>query len=87
MPVNLTKNAIEAISVGDLNLKPLVQVLEIRPVSSVQERYRILVSDGVDTRQALLAVHLNLKIKSKELRIGSVVQLVEYICSVVQNRQ
>uniref|UniRef100_A0A1D1YP03 Replication protein A subunit n=1 Tax=Anthurium amnicola TaxID=1678845 RepID=A0A1D1YP03_9ARAE len=89
MAVNLTPNAIAAVTGGDLNLKPLVQVLEIRAIRSgaAQERYRLLVSDGGATQQALLAAQLNDRVRSGSLREGSVVQLVEYVCSSAQNRQ
>ncbi|MQL96812.1 hypothetical protein Taro_029488 [Colocasia esculenta] len=87
MAVNLTRNAIAAVMGGDLNLKPLVQVLEVRPIRSAQERYRLVVSDGGATQQALLAAQLNDRVRSGALRRGSVVQLVEYVCSSVQNRQ
>lgn len=87
MAVNLTRNAIAAVMAGDLNLKPLVQVLEVRAIRSAQERYRLVVSDGGATQQALLAAQLNDQVRSGALRQGSVVQLVEYVCSSVQDGQ
>lgn len=87
MAVNLTRNAIAAVMGGDLNLKPLVQVLDIRSVRSAQERFRLVVSDGGCTQPALLAAQLNDRVKSGALQKGSVVQLIEYVCSSVQNTQ
>ncbi|CAA6659335.1 unnamed protein product [Spirodela intermedia] len=87
MAVNLTRNAIAAVMGGDLNLKPLVQVLDIKSVISAQERFRLVVSDGGCTQQALLAAQLNGRVKSGAVQKGSVVQLIEYVCSSVQNTQ
>ncbi|KAL7096058.1 hypothetical protein ACP275_10G060200 [Erythranthe tilingii] len=87
MPVNLTANAITAINGGDVNLKPLVQVLDIKLIGSTQERYRLLLSDSVETQHAMLATQLNDRVKTGRVRKGSVIQLIEYICSTVQNRK
>ncbi|ONK66128.1 uncharacterized protein A4U43_C06F4430 [Asparagus officinalis] len=86
MPPILTVNGISKVNAGDLNLKPVVQVIELKAVGS-GERYRILVSDGSETQQALLATQLNEIVKGGRLKIGSVVQLLEYICSTVQSRR
>ncbi|KAK6139644.1 hypothetical protein DH2020_026608 [Rehmannia glutinosa] len=87
MPVNLSANAISAINGGDVNSKPLVQVLDIKLIGSTQERYRLLLSDSVETQHAMLATQLNDRVKSGRVRKGSVIQLIEYICSTVQNRK
>ncbi|CAH9143687.1 unnamed protein product [Cuscuta epithymum] len=86
-PVNLTANAVQAIIAGDLNSKPLVQVLDIKLIGTKQERYRLLLSDSVSTQQAMLATQLNDRVNTGRIRKGSVVQLIEYICSTVQNRK
>lgn len=87
MPVSLTPNAIAAINGGDVNSKPLVQVLDIKLIGNSQERYRFLISDAVATQQAMLATQLNDRVKSGEVRKGSVIQLIDYICSTIQNRR
>lgn len=87
MPINLTRNAIAAILEGDVNSKPLVQVLDIKSIAQNQERYRFILSDTVSTHQAMIATQLNDRVKSGQVRKGSVIQLIEYICSAVQNRQ
>ncbi|KAI4335240.1 hypothetical protein L6164_013904 [Bauhinia variegata] len=89
MSVNLTPNAIPAIFAGDVNSKPLVQVLDIKLISNKahQERYRLLLSDAVSTQQAMLATQLNDRVRTGRVKPGSVVQLIEYICSPVQNRK
>ncbi|KAK3040393.1 hypothetical protein RJ639_026798 [Escallonia herrerae] len=87
MPVNLTANAISAIIGGDVNSKPLVQVLDVKLIGSSQERYRLLLSDAASTQHAMLATQLNDRVKTGQVRVGSVVQLIDYICSTVQNRK
>ncbi|KAK7363285.1 hypothetical protein VNO77_05421 [Canavalia gladiata] len=89
MSVNLTPNAIPAIVAGYLNSKPLVQVLDIKliPNSKQQERYRILLSDAVSSQHAMLATQLNDRVRTGRVKKGSVVQLIEYICSPIQNRK
>ncbi|EEF48016.1 replication factor A 1, rfa1, putative [Ricinus communis] len=87
MPVNLTPNAISMINGGDVNMKPLVQVVDIKQIGSAQERYRFLISDSVSTQHAMLATQLNDRVKHGFVKKGSVVQLIDYICSEVQNRK
>ncbi|KAL4589438.1 hypothetical protein LXL04_002345 [Taraxacum kok-saghyz] len=87
MPVNLSSNAIPAILAGDTNSKPLLQVLEIKLLGTSQERYRLILSDSVSTQQTMLATQLNDRVKTGAVQNGSVVQLIEYICSTVQNRK
>ncbi|KNA09576.1 hypothetical protein SOVF_151980 [Spinacia oleracea] len=87
MPINLTRNSLAAIMDGDINSKPLVQVLDIRLISSNQERYRLMLSDAVSTHQAMIAVQLNDRVNSGQVRKGSVIQLLEYICSAVKDRK
>lgn len=86
MPVNLTANAISAITAGDINAKPLVQVLDIKVIGT-QERYRLLISDGVLTQHAMLATQLNERVKTGRVLTGSVIQLIDYICSNVHSRK
>lgn len=87
MAASLTANAIAAVSGGDLNLKPVVQVLDVRLISAAQERYQMLVSDGAATQEALLAMQLSGLVKVGKVKKGSVIQLLEYISNVVQGRR
>jgi len=89
--VNLTENAIPAIISGDVNAKPLVQVLDVALVSntnnSQQQRYRLLISDAVLSHHAMLATQLNDRVRTGRVRKGSVVQLLDYICTPFKNRK
>lgn len=88
--VNLTKDAIAIVSSGEGDLKPVLQIADIRLVNTVQnttERYRMLLSDGTHLQQAMLATQMNHIIKSGKLQKGSIVQLTEFICNLIQNRK
>ncbi|KAL0015039.1 hypothetical protein SO802_002108 [Lithocarpus litseifolius] len=90
MAVNLTANAIAAIIAGDVNSKPLVQILDIKLIAAAaqpKERYRLLLSDAVSSQHAMLATQLSDRVKSGQVRKGSVVQLIDYICTSSQNRK
>ncbi|KAJ8566036.1 hypothetical protein K7X08_030513 [Anisodus acutangulus] len=87
MPINLTANAISAINAGDVNSNPVVQVLDIKLIGTTQERYRLTLSDFESTQQAMLATQLNDRVKTGRVRKTSVIRLIEYICSTVQNRK
>ncbi|KAM1055288.1 hypothetical protein FF1_028858 [Malus domestica] len=85
MPVNLTPNVIAAVIGGDLKLKLLVHVVDIKLIGR-QERYRFMVSDDVLSQHAMISSQLNDRIKTNRVQICSVVQLTEYICTVLHNR-
>ncbi|XP_039128729.1 LOW QUALITY PROTEIN: replication protein A 70 kDa DNA-binding subunit A-like [Dioscorea cayenensis subsp. rotundata] len=90
-PVVLTSGAITTISEGGAEgMKPMVQVHDIRLVNTAQntaERYRMMLSDGTHTQQAMLATQMNLIVKSGRFRKGSIVRLNEFICNVIQGRR
>nr|GEV39274.1 replication protein A 70 kDa DNA-binding subunit A [Tanacetum cinerariifolium] len=86
MPINLTANAIPKIMAGDTNQKPLLQILDITPIGHAKDRYRMLISDSVSTQSALIATQCNHLARNGHLRKGSVVQLIDYNCSPLQNR-
>lgn len=94
MSVNLTTNAIPAIISGDVNAKPLVQILDVALISnrntnykSQQQRYRLLLSDAVLSHHAMLATQLNDRVQTGRVLKGSVVQLLDYICTPLKNRK
>ncbi|XWS62261.1 hypothetical protein CRYUN_Cryun07bG0195000 [Craigia yunnanensis] len=80
-------------------LKPVLQVIELKEVQTTSknpqqqqqepkksERFRLLLSDGSLTQQGMLATNKNELVKSSKLQIGSIVQLTQYICNVIQDR-
>ncbi|CAN6245901.1 unnamed protein product [Urochloa humidicola] len=85
----LTPNAVTAILAGDTNLKPVVQVIDIRSIAvsgtpGSGPRFRAILSDGVAATQALFASQLCDLARSGLLRRGAVVQLLEYIINNVR---
>ncbi|KAA8521263.1 hypothetical protein F0562_011900 [Nyssa sinensis] len=94
MAINLTEGAIAMLSSGEAqgaDVKPVLQVADIRLVNTQQqlasnERYRILLSDGAHLQQGMLATQRNDLVKSERLRKGSIVQLTQFVCNVIQGR-
>ncbi|XP_031483992.1 replication protein A 70 kDa DNA-binding subunit A-like [Nymphaea colorata] len=89
MSVNLTRDAIAMVSEGKQDIKPVLQVYDIKLVMSqaANDRYRLLLSDGTHMQQSMLASQLNHYVKSGQLQKGSIVQMIEYICNTIQNRK
>ena len=84
---------------SEKELKPVLQVIELKEVlttsknpqqqqqeSKKSERFRLLLSDGSLTQQGMLATNKNELVKSSKLQVGSIVQLAQYICNVIQDR-
>lgn len=72
-------------------IKPVLQVSDVRLVNtqnqnSNNERYRILLSDGLFLQQAMLATQKNELVRTDKLQKGSIVQLTEFVCNVIQTR-
>jgi len=62
MAATLTANTITALNSGVVDLKPIVQVLDIKQIGSaqsMQECYRMVLSDRSFVQQAMLATQLN----------------------------
>lgn len=82
----LTPNAVAAAMAGDTNLKPVVQVVDLRSIAVTGgsgPRFRAIISDGVATGHALFASQLCDLARSGVVRRGSVVQLLDYIVNDV----
>ncbi|KAJ3688250.1 hypothetical protein LUZ61_017414 [Rhynchospora tenuis] len=91
MAHQLTSGAVAVISEGGGDgMQPVLQISDVRQVSTPQnttERYRMLLSDGAHTQQAMLATQLNSLVKEGNLQAGSIVQLHEYVCNQIQGRR
>lgn len=95
MPINLTEGAIAVLSGGDAqnsDIKPVLQVADIRLVNTARsqgdnERYRLLLSDGSFTQQGMLATQRNYLVHTGKLQKGSIVQLTQFVCNIIQNRR
>ena len=74
-------NAVDPAEIEDL--QPTVQLLSIKKVanardSSTADRYRIIVSDGVQFIQAMLATQLNDLVESSQIRRNVIVRLTKF---------
>ncbi|KAL6624800.1 hypothetical protein ACP70R_032121 [Stipagrostis hirtigluma subsp. patula] len=70
--------------------RPVLQVAEVARVaggSTAAERYRLVLSDGVHSQLAVVATSLNRLVSDGALRRGSVVRVLDYICSAVLGRR
>ncbi|KAK9052770.1 hypothetical protein SSX86_029400 [Deinandra increscens subsp. villosa] len=93
MALKLTKGALSLISTGNwqaTDMKPVLQVLQIRRVQTTtenQERYRLVLSDGsIDEKDAMLATNLSFLVRSQQLQRGSILQLNEFVHSTIAHR-
>jgi replication factor A1 len=73
-------------------LRPVLQVADApRLISSscagAAPRYRVVLSDGAHLQRGLLAAPLNGLVADGALRRGSVVRLLDYVCTRVQNQR
>ena len=94
IPMSLTSGVVlrivNAARNGDAQpTNPMVQVVQIKSLESGsgQKRFRLLLSDGEHSIQAMLATQHNEAVARGEIGEFSVVQLTEYICNEVKGRQ
>ncbi|CAL4999181.1 unnamed protein product [Urochloa decumbens] len=62
--------------------KPVMQVVSVtRSGLGKLEKFHLVLSDGVHTQNATLAFHLNHLVKNNNLRMGTVVRLLDFMCN------
>nr|XP_055114400.1 replication protein A 70 kDa DNA-binding subunit isoform X3 [Symphalangus syndactylus] len=85
----LSEGAIAAImQKGDTNIKPILQVINIRPITTGNSppRYRLLMSDGLNTLSSfMLATQLNLLVEQEQLSSNCVCQINRYIVNTLKD--
>ncbi|KAF6146276.1 hypothetical protein GIB67_011748 [Kingdonia uniflora] len=94
MAINLTSGAITMICSGGISeesgVRPIVQVIDLKNLTSKQqnnqERFRMLISDGVHYQQGMLTTQLNHLVVTGELQKGSIVQLSKYVSQTIQTK-
>ncbi|KAL6533661.1 hypothetical protein OROHE_013494 [Orobanche hederae] len=90
--ITLTEGAVPMLSSGDAgtDIKPVLQIADIRLVQTKNqsnvERYRIVLSDGSFVQQGMLATQLNDLVRDEKLHKGSIIQLKQFVCNIVQKR-
>ncbi|XP_071702336.1 replication protein A 70 kDa DNA-binding subunit A-like [Rutidosis leptorrhynchoides] len=97
-PYKLTNGAFKLMFDGNTELKPTVQVIDLRLIRTQNsdagigtggvknERYRLMLSDGLIHKPGMLASQYNDLVRSQQLQIGSVVQLNLYQASSINGR-
>jgi hypothetical protein len=85
----LTNGAMLKMFQNDATHQPVVQLLEVKLISHhhAEVRHRMIVSDGVNYMQGMMATQLNHYIESGQVQSLSVIKLTEFVCHVVQNRK
>ncbi|KAG8450780.1 hypothetical protein GDO86_003156 [Hymenochirus boettgeri] len=78
----LSEGAIGAILDGDSSSKPILQVINIRPINTANgpPRYRLLMSDGLNTLSSfMLATQLNTLVDNNLLATNCICEVTRYI--------
>ncbi|RCV06480.1 hypothetical protein SETIT_1G166000v2 [Setaria italica] len=93
----LTPGGVRAIVDGALpaQIQPVLQVLQVRQVTNpnpnpnpnTSERYRMTLSDGAHSHQAILATAFNPFVWDGTLRVGTIVHLNEFICNTIHDKR
>ncbi|KAM9208122.1 replication protein A 70 kDa DNA-binding subunit isoform 2-T2 [Dugong dugon] len=89
MVSQLSEGAIAAImQQGDMSIKPVLQVINIRPITTGNSppRYRLLMSDGVNTLSSfMLATQLNSLVEEERLSSNCICQINRFIVNMLKD--
>ncbi|KAK4519047.1 uncharacterized protein ATC70_009275 [Mucor velutinosus] len=90
--MSLSKGAIKVLydeeKANPLHSNPTVQIINIKAVT-VQGgiRHRVIISDGVNFMQAMLAQQHSPLVDSEQIKRHSIITLKEFVCNPLQNRK
>ncbi|GJN36321.1 hypothetical protein PR202_gb25170 [Eleusine coracana subsp. coracana] len=87
--VELSRGAVAAISRRAEGLRPVLQVADSPRLAATaaSQRCLLLLSDGVHTQRGALATCLTHLVRDGDLRRGTVVRVLDYVCTIVQGRR
>ncbi|KAL0733283.1 hypothetical protein Bca4012_009493 [Brassica carinata] len=96
MAANLTAGAIAKMLSGEVKGKeemtPILQVMEIKMIQQARrnqeqsvERYKVAVSDGIQSQEDMLSAASNVLVKQGSIKLGSILRLIRFNCSPVRN--
>lgn len=86
--MSLTQGAImRTYQTDDVNHQPILQIIDIKKLSSTSDRYRLVISDGQHYQQAMLATQLNSLITTQQVKEHCIVRLDEFISNNVAKRK
>jgi replication factor A1 len=86
---DLSHGAVAAMSrTAEEGLRPALQVVSAqRRSAGTEERYSLLLSDGVHTQLGMLAPSLNHLVTGGDLCRGTVARILDYNCSGLQGQR
>ncbi|CAF1733520.1 unnamed protein product [Brassica napus] len=98
MAANLTAGAIAKMLSGEVTgekeMTPILQVTEIKMIQQARrnqelsvERYKVALSDGIQSQEGMLSAASNALVKQGSIQIGSILRLTGFNCSPVRNRR
>ncbi|RLN29241.1 hypothetical protein C2845_PM05G10260 [Panicum miliaceum] len=90
MEVDLSHGAVAAMSRHTEGLRPVLQVADAPRLvgsSAAAAKYHLELSDGAHLLQGVLATSLNHLVADGTLRRGSVVRVLDYVCSCIRNQR
>ncbi|XP_065846817.1 replication protein A 70 kDa DNA-binding subunit-like isoform X2 [Oscarella lobularis] len=94
MAESLSRGAIQNVIEGRTPQSPVLQILNMKKAQSTtqesadqKDRYRLLVSDGETTLNAIMATQLNHLVSSNELERFAVFRLKKYVSNEVNGRK
>ncbi|XP_078080799.1 replication protein A 70 kDa DNA-binding subunit [Mustelus asterias] len=86
MAIRLSEGAIASIVQGGTPSQPLLQVISIRRITNGPPRYRVLMSDGINTLSSfLLATQLNYMGDEGLIAVNCVCQINRFICNTMKD--
>ncbi|KAM6174717.1 replication protein A 70 kDa DNA-binding subunit isoform 2-T2 [Erethizon dorsatum] len=89
MAGQLSEGAIAAImQQGDTSIKPILQVINIRPITTGNSppRYRLLMSDGINTLSSfMLATQMNSLVEKEQLASNCICQIHRFIVNTLKD--
>ncbi|XP_065830843.1 replication protein A 70 kDa DNA-binding subunit-like [Oscarella lobularis] len=93
MSDSLSRGAIQAVVQGRTPQNPILQILNMKKIQSPQgsaapaDRYRLIVSDGESTLNAMMATQLNPLIMNNEIERYAILCLTKYVSNEVNGRK
>lgn len=88
MDARLTRGAVSALSKDEeaaAGAQLVLQVVDVRPLLSTLERYRMALSDGAHLIQGILLTSMNHLVKDGRLRNGAVARLLKFVCKTIES--
>lgn len=88
--MELSRGAVADLVAGVTGNTVTLQVLGIKRLGNgqaQQDRFRLLLSDGEYSHSCMLATQLADMVNGDQVREGSIITLVDYICNQVQNKK